>query len=77
MRNWLLCLEFTKKEKSLKNYKWYWTEKRKKGDLNKMETVLIILGIYGTIMVYCAMRANWEIYRMMYPSDNNKKESEK
>ncbi len=70
-------MEFTKKEKSLKNYKWYWTEKRKKGDLNKMETVLIILGIYATIMVYCGMMANWEIYRMMYPSDNNKKESEK
>jgi|7_EtaG_2_1085326.scaffolds.fasta_scaffold19480_6 succinate-acetate transporter protein len=46
-----------------------------KGDLNKMETVLIILGIYATIMVYCAMMANWEIYRMMYPSDNNKKEN--
>ena len=42
-----------------------------------METVLIILGIYGTIMVYCAMMANWEIYKMMYPSDDNKKESEK
>ena len=42
-----------------------------------MEIALIILGIYGTIMVYCAMMANWEIYRMMYPSDDNKKESEK
>jgi len=42
-----------------------------------METVLIILGIYGTIMVYYAMMANWEIYKMMYPSDDNKKESEK
>ena len=41
-----------------------------------METVLIILGVYATILVYCAMRANWEIYKMMY-SDDNKKESEK
>ena len=41
-----------------------------------MEIALIILGIYGTIMVYCAMMANWEIYKMMY-SDDNKKESEK
>ena len=41
-----------------------------------MEIALIILGIYATIMVYCAMMANWEIYKMMY-SDDNKKESEK
>ena len=39
-----------------------------------METVLIILGIYATIMVYYGMMANWEIYKMMY-SDDNKKEN--
>ena len=35
-----------------------------------MEIALIILGVYATIMVYCAMMANWEIYKMMYPSDD-------
>ena len=41
-----------------------------------MEIALIILGAYAIILVYCGMLANWEIYRMMYPSDDNKKESE-
>jgi len=41
-----------------------------------MEIALIILGVYATILVYCGMMANWEIYKMMY-SDDNKKESEK
>ena len=40
-----------------------------------MEIALIILGVYATIMVYCAMMANWEIYKMMYSSDDNKKEN--
>ena len=37
-----------------------------------MEIALIILGVYATIMVYCAMMANWEIYKMMYSNDNKK-----